>query len=136
MRVCVLGAGVVGLTTAYYLARAGAQVTLVERSGAPGQGASYANGGQLSYSYVAPLAAPGALAGLLGGLLRTDRPLRLRPRLDPRQWRWGSAFLRSCTGGAGARPRSSCPLPISAAPACASWWRKSRSSSTISTAAS
>ena len=97
MHICVLGAGVVGLTSAYYLARAGHQVTLVERNGEPGQGASYANGGQLSYSYVGPLAAPGALAGLFGGLLHGDRPLRLTPRIDPRQWRWAAAFLRACT---------------------------------------
>lgn len=88
----------VGLTTAYYLARAGHEVTVVERNGEPGQGASYANGGQLSYSYVAPLAAPGALAGLFDGLLQGDGPLRLTPRIDPRQWRWGGNFLRACTG--------------------------------------
>jgi D-amino-acid dehydrogenase len=97
MHICVLGAGVVGLTTAYYLARAGHQVTVVERNGEPGQGASYANGGQLSYSYVAPLAAPGALAGLFGGLLSSDRPLRLTPRIDPRQWHWAAGFLKACT---------------------------------------
>jgi D-amino-acid dehydrogenase len=97
MRVCVLGAGVVGLVSAYYLARDGHEVTIVDRNGLPGQGCSYANGGQLSYSYVAPLAAPGVFKLLPRWLWRADSPLRLRPRWDFRQWKWALRFLQACT---------------------------------------
>jgi D-amino-acid dehydrogenase len=97
MRICVMGAGVVGLAAAYFLARAGQEITVIDRNGEPGREASYANGGQLSYSYVAPLAGPGVLRSLLGGLLRNDEPLQLRPRLDFDQWRWGARFLAAST---------------------------------------
>lgn len=97
MRVCVLGAGVVGLTTAYSLARDGHDVTILEgRSGAALE-ASFANGGQLSYSYVAPLADPAVLPRLPAWLLKRDSALRFVPRLDVHQWRWCLAFLRACS---------------------------------------
>jgi D-amino-acid dehydrogenase len=98
MRICVLGAGVIGLTTAYFLAKAGHRVTIVDRNGLPAQEASYANGGQLSYSYVAPLAAPAVLSSLPTYLLRRDSPLRFRLRADLDQLRWSINFLRACTG--------------------------------------
>ena len=98
MHVIVLGAGVTGLATAYYLTKDGHRVTVVDRASAPGQGASYANGGQLSYNYVAPLAAPSALKDIPGWLLRRNSPLRFRPQLDPQQWRWCLQFLAACTG--------------------------------------
>src|SRR5579883_1987109 len=63
-RICVLGGGVVGVATAYYLAREGHRVTVLERGSTAGQGTSFANGGQLSYSYVAPLADPSVLTKL------------------------------------------------------------------------
>ncbi|WP_375538609.1 FAD-dependent oxidoreductase, partial [Pseudomonas aeruginosa] len=85
-RVCIIGAGVVGLATAYALVREGFDVTLVEARERGGLETSYANGGQLSYRYVAPLADSGVPAQALGWLLRNDAPLRLRPRLDPAQW--------------------------------------------------
>jgi len=94
----VLGAGVTGLTTAHCLAGDGHRVTVVDRAVGPGRGASFANGGQLSYSYVAPLAALSALRDLPGWLVRRDAPLRFRPRLDPRQWAWCLRFLAACTG--------------------------------------
>ena len=96
MRVCVIGAGVVGVTSAYFLARQGHEVTLVDARDHPAEVASYANGGQLSYSYVAPLAGPGVLPNVPGWLLRGDSPLRLRPRLDPHQWRWCLQFALAC----------------------------------------
>ncbi len=97
MNVAVIGAGVVGLTTAYLLHREGLQVTVVERAPAPGLGASRANGAQLSYSYVAPLAEP-AVVGKLPTLLADENsPLKFRLRMDPQQWRWGLAFLRACS---------------------------------------
>ncbi|MGF6779577.1 D-amino acid dehydrogenase [Paraburkholderia sp. GAS334] len=96
MRVCVLGAGVVGLTTAYFLVRDGHEVTLLEGRGGAALEASFANGGQLSYSYVAPLADPAVLPKLPAWLLARDSALRFVPRLDVDQWRWCVAFLRAC----------------------------------------
>lgn len=96
MHICIIGAGVIGVTTAWALAREGHEVTVLESRGEAGLETSYANGGQLSYSYVAPLAEPGVLPSLPTWLLSPDSPLRFRPRLDPGQWCWGAAFLRNC----------------------------------------
>ncbi len=95
MHVCVMGAGIVGLATAYELQRQGMQVTVVDQA-RPGAGASGGNGAQLSYSYVQPLADPGIWAQLPKLLLSPDSPLKLHPRWDPHQWRWGLDFLRAC----------------------------------------
>ncbi|MBV7485853.1 D-amino acid dehydrogenase [Bordetella sp. BOR01] len=96
MRVCVIGAGVVGVTSAYFLARQGHDVVLLDSRARPATVSSYANGGQLSYSYVAPLAGPGVLPSVPGWLLRADSPLRFRPRLDPHQWLWCLQFALAC----------------------------------------
>jgi len=96
MHVCVLGAGVVGLTTAWSLARDGHDVTIVEARGGAALEASFANGGQLSYSYVAPLADPAVLPKLPAWLLQRDSALRFIPRFDVQQWRWCVAFLLAC----------------------------------------
>ncbi len=96
MRVCVLGAGIVGLATAYHLQQQGHVVTVIDQS-EPGTGASGGNGSQLSYSYVQPLADPSIWAQLPALLLSPSSPLKLRPRLDPQQWRWAIQFLRACT---------------------------------------
>ncbi|MDB5829853.1 MAG: amino acid dehydrogenase [Variovorax sp.] len=95
MHICVLGAGIVGLATAWQLQRGGHQVTVIDRA-APGEGASAGNGAQLSYSYVAPLADPSIWRQLPHLLLSPSSPLKLRPTLDPQQWRWGLAFLAAC----------------------------------------
>ncbi|KQP20510.1 D-amino acid dehydrogenase [Pseudorhodoferax sp. Leaf267] len=95
MEVCVMGAGIVGLASAYALRQAGHAVTVVDR-GPAGNGASGGNGAQLSYSYVQPLADPSIWRQLPQLLMSTDSPLKLRPRLDPAQWRWGLAFLAAC----------------------------------------
>lgn len=97
MKVCVLGAGVAGMTSAYFLWRAGHDVTVVERNAGVGLETSYANGGQLSYSYVAPLAGPGVLPKLPPWLMRRDSPLRFSPRLDFYQWRFCVQFVLACT---------------------------------------
>ncbi|MBN3851660.1 D-amino acid dehydrogenase [Paraburkholderia sp. Ac-20342] len=97
MHVCVLGGGVVGVTTAYFLAREGFKVTVVEQRSETGVGASFANGGQLSYSYVAPLAGPSVLSHLPAWLLSRSAPLRFHPSLDFAQWAWCAEFLRNCT---------------------------------------
>ncbi|WP_448192619.1 D-amino acid dehydrogenase [Azospirillum sp. sgz301742] len=97
MKIVVLGAGVVGLSAAYFLWRDGHEVTVLDRHPQVCQEASFANGGQLSYSYVAPLASPSVIKDLPELLLHADSPLRFRPDLDPHQWRWCLRFLRACT---------------------------------------
>jgi D-amino-acid dehydrogenase len=97
MHAIVLGAGVVGLTTAWYLQADGHQVTVIERNDDVARETSFANGGQLSYSYVAPLAGPGVLSKLPKWLLKRDSPIHFRPRIDLQQWRWLLQFVRACT---------------------------------------
>jgi D-amino-acid dehydrogenase len=96
MRVCVIGAGVVGLTTAHQLLRDGHEVTVLERHAGAAREASYANGGQLSYNYVVPLAGTGVWRELPGFLLDAEAPLRFRPRLEPAFWRWCLQFAARC----------------------------------------
>ena len=103
MKVLVLGAGVIGVTSAWYLVEAGHEVTLVERRTAPGLETSFANGGQISAGHAEPWAKPAALPKILKWLGREDAPLLFRPRLDWAQWRWGLGFLRECLPGRFAR---------------------------------
>jgi D-amino-acid dehydrogenase len=97
VRVAVLGAGVIGLATAWWLARDGHDVVVVDRNDGVALETSFANGAQLSYSYVAPLAGPGVLPKIPPWLLRRDSPLRFYPALDPDQWRWLARFVLACT---------------------------------------
>ncbi len=94
MHICVIGAGVIGLTSAYFLQSEGHRVTLVDREAAVGQGASAANGAQLSYAFVAPLADASVPPRLPSLFLTRDSPLKLHFRFDPVQWRWAFEFLR------------------------------------------
>lgn len=96
MRIAVLGAGVAGLTSAYFLAKDGHQVEVIERNAGVALETSFANGAQLSYSYVAPLAGPGVLPKVPPWLLRRDSPLRFYPALDLHQWRWLAGFVLAC----------------------------------------
>ena len=96
--IVVIGGGVVGLTTAWTLAERGHQVTLVEKEAALAQGASHANGGQLSYRYVSPLADEGVPLKALRWLLDPDGPLRFKPEFRWHQWAWMLQFLRACRG--------------------------------------
>lgn len=99
MKHCVvIGGGVVGLTTAWALAERGCAVTLVEREREVANGASRANGGQLSYRYVSPLADQGVPLKALRWLLDPDGPLRFKPEASGQQWSWLLAFLRACRG--------------------------------------
>ncbi|OYO31454.1 D-amino acid dehydrogenase [Janthinobacterium sp. PC23-8] len=101
-QVIIIGGGVVGLTSAWWLAEAGYKVTLLERNEQVGIAASYRNGGQLSYRYVAPLADAGVPLKALQWLLRKDGPLRFRPEADWRQWRWLASFLCNCNAASNA----------------------------------
>ena len=95
--VCVVGAGIVGLSTAWRLMQDGWQVSVIEESAAPGLVTSYANGAQLSYSYVAPLAEPSAITSLPKWLLQKDGPLHIHPSLSPHFLRWTLSFASHCT---------------------------------------
>jgi D-amino-acid dehydrogenase len=94
--VIVIGGGVVGLTSAWWLLDAGYSVTLIERAPTVGSAASARNGGQLSYRYVAPLADAGVPLKALQWLFDANGPLRFRPEADTRQWRWLASFLKHC----------------------------------------
>jgi D-amino-acid dehydrogenase len=94
-RVAVVGGGVIGVASAYYLARAGCAVTLVERD-AVGMGCSHANCGLVCPSHVLPLAEPGVVGQVLRTLYRRDSPLSVKPRFDPELWRWIWKFARRC----------------------------------------
>ena len=95
-QVIVIGGGVVGLTSAWWLLEAGFSVTLVERAATVGSAASARNGGQLSYRYVAPLADAGVPLKALQWLFDRNGPLRFRPEADLRQWRWLASFIAHC----------------------------------------
>ena len=97
MRVIVLGAGVVGTTSAYFLQQLGHEVTVIDRQAAPGAETSFANGGQISVSHAEPWANPSAPLKVLQWLGKEDAPLLFRLRADMRQWLWGLQFLRECT---------------------------------------
>jgi len=99
VKVLVLGAGVVGVTSAWYLAEAGHEVTVVDRQPIAGYETSFANGGQISVSHAEPWANPGAPFKILQWLGREDAPLLFRPRLSRRQWAWGLKFLYECLPG-------------------------------------
>jgi len=96
LKVIVLGAGVIGVTSAWYLTQAGHQVTVIERQPGAGLETSYANGGQISVSHAEPWANPAAPAKVMRWLFREDAPLLFRLRADLQQWLWGLAFLREC----------------------------------------
>lgn len=99
MHVLVLGAGVTGVTTAWYLARAGFDVSVVDRQPAAALETSHANGGQISISHPEPWANPAAPLTALRWMGREDAPLLFRPHADRAQWSWAAAFLRECLPG-------------------------------------
>ena len=99
MRVIILGAGVIGVASAWYLNRAGHEVTVLERNAAPACETSFANGGQISVSHAEPWANPSAPFKVLKWLGREDAPLLFRLRADTAQWRWLWRFLLECRAG-------------------------------------
>jgi D-amino-acid dehydrogenase len=100
MRVLVLGSGVVGVASAWYLARAGHEVTVLDRQPAPGMETSFANAGQVSPGYSAPWAAPGIPIKAMKWLMMRHRPLVLWPRLDGGLYAWLAKMLANCTEAA------------------------------------
>jgi D-amino-acid dehydrogenase len=97
MRITVIGAGLAGVTAAYYLARAGHDVEILDNRADAGAGTSFANGGQLSYSYVEPMARPELLPKLPRIMLGLDPAYVMTRIFDVRLMRWGLSFLRECT---------------------------------------
>ena len=100
MKVLVLGAGVVGTTSAWYLARAGHEVEVVERQPGAGLETSFANAGQVSFGYSSPWAGPGIPTKALKWMFMRHSPLVIRPRMDPVQWSWLWQMLKNCTESA------------------------------------
>jgi len=97
MKIIVLGAGVIGTTTAYYLARAGHEVQVIDRQPDAGMETSFANGSVLHTSEVEPWSRPGMPRAVLGWIGKDDAPMLLRLRALPSMWRWGLDFVRHCT---------------------------------------
>ena len=97
MKVIILGSGVIGTTTAYYLAQAGHDVTVLERQPGAGLETSFANAGEVSPGYSSPWAGPGVPLKAIKWLMMQHSPLVIKPMLDPAMWRWGLSMLRNCT---------------------------------------
>ena len=97
MKVLILGSGVIGTCTAYYLAKAGHQVTVIDRQPGPALETSFGNAGEVSPGYSSPWAGPGVPLKAIQWMLMHHSPLVIRPLLDPAMWRWGAQMLRNCT---------------------------------------
>src|SRR6516165_9795317 len=97
MKVAVLGAGVIGVTTAYQLAKAGHDVTVIDRQSGPAQETSFANAGEVSFGYCSPWAAPGIPQKAIRWLFMRHAPLILRPKVDRAMLAWLFQMLANCT---------------------------------------
>jgi len=97
MKVLILGSGVIGVTSAWYLRQAGHEVCVLERQPGAGLETSFANAGQLSFGYTSPWAAPGVPLKAIKWLLQEHAPLRISPRADPAQYTWLARMLHNCT---------------------------------------
>jgi D-amino-acid dehydrogenase len=106
MRVMVLGAGVIGTSSAYYLAKSGHEVVVVDRRSGAGLETSFANAGGICPGFAGPWAAPGMPANIVRWLFTRHAPLVLRPSLDLHQWRWLLRFLRNCNAERFARNKA------------------------------
>ncbi|MEJ8835478.1 D-amino acid dehydrogenase [Ramlibacter sp. AN1133] len=100
MKTLVLGAGIIGISTAWHLAERGHEVIVVDRQPDAALETSFANAAQISVSYCEPWANRHAPAKLLKWMFRNDAPLLFRPKLDWQQWRWGLEFLGQCNDAA------------------------------------
>lgn len=99
MKVVVIGSGLIGLTSAYYLRERGLDVTVIEREDGPGRAASFANGALLTASMSEPWNTPGSWRAIIASLGRSDAPVQLRMRTLPQLRRWGPLFLRNSNAG-------------------------------------
>ena len=97
MKVLVLGAGVIGVTTSYYLSKRGFEVTVIDRQPGPGLETSFANAGEVSPGYASPWAGPDVPVKAIRWLLDRHGPLVVRPQANPAMWRWILQMLRNCT---------------------------------------
>lgn len=97
MKVLVLGAGVIGVTTAYDLSKRGFEVTVIDRQPGPGLETSFANAGEVSPGYASPWAGPGVPLKAIRWLLDRHGPLVVRPQANSAMWRWILQMLRNCT---------------------------------------
>lgn len=97
MKILVLGSGVIGVTTAWYLAGDGHEVTVIDRQAGPALETSFANAGEISPGYASPWAAPGIPQKAIKWLMMTHAPLILRPKIDGEMLGWLAAMLRNCT---------------------------------------
>jgi len=97
MHVMILGSGVVGVTSAWYLSQAGHEVTVIDRQPEPALETSFANAGQISPGYSAPWAAPGIPLKAIKWMMQDLAPLRIKPQMDPVQMRWMAQMLSNCT---------------------------------------
>ncbi len=97
MKVLILGSGVIGTAVAYYLGRAGHEVTVLDRQPGPALETSFGNAGEVSPGYSAPWAGPGVPLKAIKWMLMQHSPLVIKPVLDPAMWRWGLSMLRNCT---------------------------------------
>jgi D-amino-acid dehydrogenase len=97
VRVLVLGGGVIGVTSAYYLAKAGHDVTVIDRQAEAALETSFANAGEVSPGYASPWAGPGVPIKAIKWLLMKHGPLVIRPKPDPAMWVWLLKMLRNCT---------------------------------------
>ncbi|GBQ35089.1 D-amino acid dehydrogenase [Gluconacetobacter azotocaptans] len=100
MKIIILGSGVVGVTSAWYLAQAGHEVTVIDRQPGPGLETSFANAGQVSPGYSSPWAGPGVPLKAIRWLMMKNRPFVFWPMPDPKQWRWLAQMLENCTTAA------------------------------------
>nr|WP_216603150.1 D-amino acid dehydrogenase [Vibrio coralliilyticus] len=99
VKVVILGSGVVGLTSAWYLSQAGCQVTVIDRQPRAAEETSFANAGQISYGYSSPWAAPGVPLKAMKWLLEEHAPLKIKPSLNPELLHWASQMLKNCQLG-------------------------------------
>ena len=97
MKVLVLGSGVIGVSIAYYLAKAGHEVEVVDRQAGPALETSFGNAGEISPGYSAPWAGPGVPIKAIKWMLMQHSPLVIWPMFDPAMWRWGLMMLANCT---------------------------------------
>lgn len=97
MKVVVLGSGVVGVTSAYYLARQGHEVTVIDRQDAPAMETSYGNAGQVSFGFSSPWAAPGIPQKAMKWMFQEHAPLKIQPKADPTMARFMMQMFNNCT---------------------------------------